>query len=45
MAVLVAMTVMMIAFSLLGMAALAWGVDSSASSNDPRRPADHPGLT
>jgi hypothetical protein len=45
MPILAGLTVILIFFALLGMAATAWGVDSSDSSNDPRRPADHPGLT
>jgi hypothetical protein len=31
-------------FGILGAASLGYGVDSSASSNDPRRPAEHAGL-
>ena len=45
MAILLVFAVILLFFSVLGAAALGWGIDSSASSNDPRRPADHPGLT
>ena len=45
MTTLLAFAVILLLFSVLGAAALGWGVDSSASSNDPRRPSDHPGLT
>jgi hypothetical protein len=31
-------------FAILGAASLGYGVDSSASSNDPRRPAEHAGI-
>jgi hypothetical protein len=31
-------------FGILGAASLGYGVDSSASSNDPRRPAEHAGI-
>jgi hypothetical protein len=42
---LLALLVILLFFSVLGAAAMGWGVDSSASSNDPRRPSDHPGIT
>jgi hypothetical protein len=31
-------------FGILAAASFGYGVDSSASSNDPRRPADHAGI-
>ena len=45
MAPLIALLVILLFFTLLGAAAMGWGVDSSDSSNDPRRPSDHPGIT
>jgi hypothetical protein len=35
----------MVWLGILVAASLGYGVDSSASSNDPRRPADHAGIS
>jgi hypothetical protein len=44
MVTLIMVLLTLIWFGILGAASLGYGVDSSASSNDPRRPAEHAGL-